>query len=219
MPKDATTNNKKQVGGFVPNYLFTYNVVSWFGWFHVLQLAATQLIVSGGDYTGVFDATWATLKVVQTAAIFEIVHSLIGWVRAPFLTTLMQVLSRLLLVWGVNDIFPQIHHHWSYTTMITAWCIAELVRYSFYAFNLKGGVPSIISWARYNFFIVLYPTGVSSELIMIYLSLPYAKEYHPFLYYGLIASALTYIPGFPVLFSHLWVQRKKYFKSIAKKSN
>ncbi|KAI9306738.1 tyrosine phosphatase-like protein [Cunninghamella echinulata] len=218
MPKDATTS-KKPVNSFIQNYLFTYNIVSWFGWFHILQLAISQLVVSGGDWTTVFDITWPTLKVVQTAAIFEIVHSLIGWVRAPFVTTLMQVLSRLLLVWVVNELFPQIHTHWSYTTMITAWSIAELVRYSFYAFNLKGSVPSFISWARYNFFLVLYPTGVSSELIMIYLSLPYAKAFHPVLYYGLIASALSYIPGFPVLFSHLWVQRKKYFKGTAKKSN
>lgn len=112
------------------------------------------------------------------------------------MTTLMQVLSRLLLVWGVNYLFPEIHTHGSYTTMIIAWCIAELVRYSFYAFNLKNGsVPAIISWARYNFFLVLYPLGVSSELMMIYQSLPFATNIHTAYYYFLIAAALTYAPG------------------------
>jgi very-long-chain (3R)-3-hydroxyacyl-CoA dehydratase len=126
----------------------------------------------------------------------QVFHSVVGWVRAPFMTTLMQVLSRLLLVWGVNAMFPAIHTHGSYTTMIIAWCIAELVRYSFYAFNLAtGSVPSVISWARYNFFLVLYPMGVSSELMMIYQSLPYAKAIHPAYYYGLIVAALTYAPG------------------------
>lgn len=123
-------------------------------------------------------------------------HSVVGWVRAPFFTTLIQVLSRLLLVWGVNAVFEDIHTHWSYTTMVIAWCIAELVRYSFYAFNLKkGSVPRVISWARYNFFLVLYPLGVSSELMMIYQALPYAMEIHPAYYYALIAAAMSYIPG------------------------
>ncbi|KAI8337233.1 tyrosine phosphatase-like protein [Chlamydoabsidia padenii] len=187
---------KKTSSGPIQTYLLAYNILSWSGWFYVLVLALNELIKTGGQWQGVFDATWSALQIVQTAALFEVFHSVVGWVRAPFMTTLMQVLSRLLLVWGVNAMFPAIHTHGAYTTMIIAWCIAELVRYSFYAFNLTtGSVPSIIAWARYNFFLVLYPLGVSSELMMIYQALPYAKDIHIAYYYGLIASALTYAPG------------------------
>ncbi|ORX44243.1 PTPLA-domain-containing protein [Hesseltinella vesiculosa] len=190
------SSTKKQQCGFVKTYLVAYNVASWAGWFAILLKALSELYQSQGNWTHVFDATWPLLQIVQTCALFEVFHSLIGWVRAPFMTTLMQVLSRLLLVWGVNYLFPQIHTHGSYTTMIIAWCIAELVRYSFYAFNLvTGSVPFAISWARYNFFLVLYPLGVGSELMMIYQSLPFADKVHPFYVYFLVGSALTYVPG------------------------
>lgn len=111
------------------------------------------------------------------------------------MTTAMQVASRLFLVWGVNYVIPEIHTHWSFTTMVIAWCIAECTRYTFYTFHLASGVPGIVSWARYNFFFVLYPLGVFSELMMVYQALPYAKLIDPLYYYGLIAVALIYAPG------------------------
>lgn len=156
------------------------------------------------------------------------------------MTTLMQVASRLFLVWGVNYFVPEIHTHWSFSSMVIAWSIAECTRYAFYIFHLSGGgVPSLISWARYNFFLILYPLGVFSEMTMVYQALPFAKAIDPLYYYGLIAVALIYIPGkqkqqtnknkkkkefnthqmigFPVLFSHMLVQRKKYARGDLKK--
>ncbi|KAI8060431.1 tyrosine phosphatase-like protein [Gongronella butleri] len=221
MPSTRSGAKKqKQQSSVVKFYLIAYNVVSFLGWGLVLQKALVELFETQGQWTGVFAATWPVLKIVQTCALFEVVHSLLGLVRAPFMTTLMQVLSRLLLVWGVNELVPEIHTHGSYTTMIIAWSIAELVRYSFYASNLAtGSVPAFISWARYNFFIVLYPMGVFSELTMIYQALPYAAKIHTYYYYFLIAAAATYLPGWPILLKHMWIQRSKYMKGETKKKN
>ncbi|KAG0180201.1 hypothetical protein DFQ29_001067 [Apophysomyces sp. BC1021] len=130
----------------------------------------------------------------------------------------MQVLSRLFLVWGVNAVFPEIHTHWSFSTMMVAWSIAECVRYSYYVFNLTSSVPAILIWARYTMFLVLYPMGVGSELTMVYQSLPYAKEFNPMYYYGLIIISLVYLPGFPILLSHMFAQRRKYLRGTAKKT-
>jgi very-long-chain (3R)-3-hydroxyacyl-CoA dehydratase len=116
------------------------------------------------------------------------------------MTTAMQVASRLFLVWGVNYIVPEIHTHWAYSSMTIAWCIAECTRYAFYTFHLSGGIPGIVSWARYNFFFILYPVGVFSELMMVYQALPYAKAIDPLYYYGLIAVGLIYAPGKKSLF-------------------
>ncbi|KAL9539291.1 hypothetical protein MBANPS3_010345 [Mucor bainieri] len=203
---------------FVEWYLLSYNQVSTMGWCWILFITISHLYNNDGDYTGVFDAVWPALSYVQTAALFEVLHPLLGWVRAPFMTTAMQVASRLFLVWAVNDVVPEIHTHWSFTTMVIAWSIAECVRYIFYVFHLSGGeVPSLIMWARYNFFLVLYPVGVFSEMMMVYQALPYAKVIHPLYFYGLIAVALVYIPGFPVLFSHMLAQRKRYMRGELKK--
>ncbi|ORE09777.1 PTPLA-domain-containing protein [Rhizopus microsporus var. microsporus] len=203
---------------FVEWYLLSYNQVSFLGWFWILYLTVSELYQKQGDYQGVFDLVWPSLSYVQTAALFEVLHSVLGFVRAPIMTTLMQVASRLFLVWGVNYFVPEIHTHWSFSTMVIAWSIAECTRYAFYIFHLSGGgVPGLISWARYNFFLVLYPLGVFSEMMMVYQALPYAKAIHPAYYFGLIAVALIYIPGFPVLFSHMLAQRRKYARGDLKK--
>ncbi|KAI9247349.1 tyrosine phosphatase-like protein [Sporodiniella umbellata] len=203
---------------FVDWYLLSYNQVSFMGWFWILVLTVHTLYETQGDYTQVFERVWPALSYVQTAALFEVLHSLVGFVRAPFMTTLMQVASRLFLVWGVNYFVPEIHSHWSFSSMTIAWSIAECTRYIFYIFHLLGGgVPALVSWARYNFFFILYPLGVGSEMTMVYQALPYAKLISPWYYFALIAVALIYIPGFPVLFSHMLVQRKKYNRGDMKK--
>ncbi|XDV30184.1 hypothetical protein PO909_033154 [Leuciscus waleckii] len=75
---------------------------------------------------------------------------------------------------------------------------------------------------RYTFFIVLYPMGVSGELLTIYAALPYVQktglysitlpnkynfsfDYHTFL----ILIMISYIPLFPQLYFHMMRQRKK----------
>lgn len=105
--------------------------------------------------------------------------------------------------------------------MVISWSIAEVVRYSYYATNLASSVPAFITWARYTFFLILYPTGISSELMMIYQSLPYVKaQWGDLYYYAYIAVIILYAPGSPVMYNHMRVQRNKYLKeSSAKKAN
>ena len=72
-------------------------------------------------------------------------------VRAPLMTTLMQVASRLLLVWGIVNNFPAYTvSSIAYSTMLIAWSVTEVIRYSFFAMNLwtEGDVPSALQWLR-----------------------------------------------------------------------
>ncbi len=46
--------------------------------------------------------------ILQTLAILEVVHVFLGWVRASLHTTLMQVSSRLYLVWGIVEMAPEV---------------------------------------------------------------------------------------------------------------
>lgn len=43
---------------------------------------------------------------VQSFAVLEVLHVLFGLVRSPLQTTVMQVSSRLFLVWGITEQFP-----------------------------------------------------------------------------------------------------------------
>lgn len=93
----------------------------------------------------------------------------VGIVRSPILTTLTQVSSRLLLVWGVVDNYPTTTSPSPfYSSMLLAWSITEIIRYSYFMFNLVGSVPGYLTWLRYNTFYVLYPVGITSEMLLIF---------------------------------------------------
>jgi Protein tyrosine phosphatase-like protein, PTPLA len=47
-------------------------------------------------------------RFVQSFALLEVIHALLGWVRSPVTTTTMQVASRLFLVWGITTQFPEV---------------------------------------------------------------------------------------------------------------
>jgi very-long-chain (3R)-3-hydroxyacyl-CoA dehydratase len=125
-------------------------------------------------------------------------------------TTFIQVLSRLTLVWGVCDAFPaETQTSTAYSTMVLAWSITEVVRYSFYFTSLRGSVPSVLQWLRYNTFLVLYPLGVGSEMTEVWKAIPEAELNYPGLGYGFYAILASYAPGFYVLFGYMLKQRRR----------
>lgn len=110
-----------------------------------------------------------------------------------------------------------------FTTLTTAWGIADMIRYSYYAFKEAGLNPYISLWLRYTGFIILYPVGVASELSMVYLAYDTIKQeklmtlempnpYNiSFIYYLVINFiVLMYAPGFYSLYTYMLKARKKY---------
>lgn len=55
-----------------------------------------------------YDAVGATTASVQTAAVLEILHVLLGLVRSSLATTTIQVASRLFSVWAIAACFPSV---------------------------------------------------------------------------------------------------------------
>eukprot|EP00887_Chlorella_sp_A99_P006090 scaffold22.g6090.t1 len=178
------------------------------------------------------------LKMAQTAAVMEVVHSATGLVRSPVAITATQVASRLWILWGIVNLAPgpttggavrllaTPGGAWavqlSLTTLLAAWGLSEVSRYSFFAAKELGLQPYPLLWLRYTGFIVLYPLGVSSELAMAWLAAPairqgkllsiempnalnFAFDYH--LVCWLVVAA--YLPGFPRLYSYMLSQRRK----------
>ncbi len=107
----------------------------------------------------------------------------------------MQVSSRFLLLWLIVDPFPWLARSPAYTTMLLAWSVTEVIRYSFFAINLLGWQPRPLVWLRYNTFFVLYPVGILSECTMIWSAAEPAADENPLFAYGLYAILLIYIPG------------------------
>lgn len=109
----------------------------------------------------------------------------------------MQVASRFLLVWGIVDNFPNTTGRSpAYASMLTAWSLTEVIRYSYFAMNIfYGRVPGFLTWLRYNTFFVLYPMGISSECWLVYLAIGPAKRWNTALEWVLKLVLFVYVPG------------------------
>lgn len=223
------------------SYLLAYNALLTAGWASVLALTWST-VAKGGDTEDVWNAVEIPLKISQTAAIMEVIHAATGIVKSPVGITAMQVASRLWCLWGIvvpcahvvipGGLLPQSLFSaaglpsWfniNFISLMTAWGASEVIRYSFFALKEALGTPPYIStWLRYSGFLVLYPIGVSSELTMAWLALPFIKKTgmwsvgmpntvnFGFSYWLLnIIVMLTYIPGLPQLYGYMLVQRKK----------
>lgn len=142
-------------------------------------------------------APWAVLLVESRKKHQNLISldQTLGIVRAPITTTLMQVASRLLLVWGIVDQFPHLAQSPVYSSMVIAWSVTEVIRYSYFVLNLNGYSLAISTWLRYNTFFVLYPMGISSECWMVYLAINPASKLRQEYAWILYAILAIYIPG------------------------
>lgn len=107
----------------------------------------------------------------------------------------MQVASRLLLVWGIIYNFHPLARSPAYSSMLTAWSVTEVIRYSYFVLNLSGYHSRVITWLRYNTFYVLYPMGISSECWLIYRAVTPAGKMRAEYAWALQLILIIYIPG------------------------
>ncbi|KAJ4967009.1 hypothetical protein NE237_018858 [Protea cynaroides] len=207
-------------------YLGTYNWAVFVGWVSVLYHALRTL--RGHGYQHVYGAVETPLLLAQTAAVLEIIHSIVGLVRSPVSATLPQIASRLYLTWGILWSFPQVRTHWIVSSLVISWSITEIIRYSFFGMKeIIGFAPSWLLWLRYSTFLVLYPTGISSEVGLIYLALPFIKESEKYCirmpnkwnfsfdyFYAAILALGVYVPGSPHMYQYMLAQRKKALSKL-----
>ncbi|OMJ30355.1 Very-long-chain (3R)-3-hydroxyacyl-CoA dehydratase 1 [Smittium culicis] len=211
---------EKKLSPIVKNYLIAYNVVSAALWGYVLVASANH-ILSGKSHSNLFGVVGHKLISIQTLASLEIVHSILGFVSSGVITTMSQVYSRLMLVWGILYLLPfiGIFDQVGVPMLIFAWSITETIRYPFYVLAILDIKFYPLLWARYTFFYILYPLGVAGELLTIYRALPAAKLLNVNYYYFLIGMMALYPPAFYSLYTHMIKQRRKQLRSSSPPSS
>ncbi|XBH80692.1 hypothetical protein VPH35_106385 [Triticum aestivum] len=201
-------------------YLSVYNWAAFFGWAHVLCHATLALLVRKPE--AIYTAIEQPLLVTRTAALMEIVHSLVGFVKSPVSATILQLIGRMFVTWDVLWSFPETRPHILVTSLILAWSIAEVIRYPYYGMKETFGFSHFwLLWLRYNMFLILYPIGMLSEVGLIYVTLPYMKASNKYClqmpnkwnfsfnyHYAYVLLMGIYFPGFPHLFHYMLVRRK-----------
>lgn len=211
-------------------YLVFYNVFLCLGWLIVLIQTMHHLVYEG-SVTGLWESTSSVLKIFQTLAVLEIVHSAVGLVPSSVMMVLPQVFSRLTVLWPILCTFESTHTSIGLPMLLVAWSVTEVIRYSFYFLNILKQVPSILTYLRYTLFIVLYPLGVTGELLCVYAALPVVADTRVYsitfpnainfafdFYYALVIFVILYIPCFPMLYMHMLAQRRKVLGGPHKKT-
>ncbi|MCP9262911.1 PHS1 [Dirofilaria immitis] len=154
------------------------------------------------SYQQLYQSCELELQIFQTAAVFE-------------------VFSRVSLVWLILYKVVSAQVSIGVLFLLLAWSVTEVVRYSYYGLALINAVSSLHTWLRkVLFFIVLYPLGVSGELLVILAALPECEKHFTVelpnilnigfsFWWYLIAYIILYIPGFPQMYMYMLKQRKK----------
>lgn len=126
----------------------------------------------GSNFRALWEHCSTVIATFQTIQLIEVLHAAIRFVPSSPVTTFIQILSRLVLVWGVLVPIPAARSSLGVPLLLVAWSIAECTRYFYYGFHLYDSAPHLATWLRYTLFIVLYPMGVSGELLTTYAALP-----------------------------------------------
>ncbi|KAJ4808154.1 Very-long-chain (3R)-3-hydroxyacyl-CoA dehydratase [Rhynchospora pubera] len=116
--------------------------------------------------------------------------------------------------------------------------LTGIIRYS--CFGMKEALGFTPSWLLimaqvitilYSTFLLLYPTGITSEVGLIYIALPYIKKQHKSsdkfcfrmpnkwnfsfdYYFASLAVLGIYVPGSPHMYTYMLGQRKKALSKL-----
>ena len=208
-------------------YLFLYNLAMTLGWTLLLAHLVRSLLREHSPST-IYDLVSPFLRVWQTGALLEILHAVVGIVRASASVTALQVLSRVFMIWGVCEAVPGVRDQRSMVVMIAAWALTEVPRYLSFAVGVIGQQPFWLGWLRYSTFFVLYPMGTGGEMMTLYGALPaiwqsglfsvrlpnswnFAFDY----YWCCVALLFLYLPGLPYMYAHMIRQRRRYLKGTS----
>ncbi|KAI3647684.1 hypothetical protein MP228_007905 [Amoeboaphelidium protococcarum] len=90
-------------------YLVAYNVVSMALWTIVLLTTLPKEWVQIPGFTAQQKTAVSLdyVRVVQSLAVLEVFHALFRWVKSPVSSTVIQVSSRLFIVWAVLYLYAQ----------------------------------------------------------------------------------------------------------------
>ena len=157
----------------------------------------------------------------------EVVHAIVGIVRSSPFTAFLQVSSRLLVVWLVFVPCEDVQNSPVSTLAILSWCFVEVPRYLFYALNIMDASPFLLTWIRYSLFFILYPTGISGEVLSMWKSLSFFENNPDYsvvlpnkwnvsvsVYATLLIFLVVYVWGSPTMYGHMMKQRSKALKKL-----
>ena len=206
-------------------YLILYNFLQLCGW-SCFFFRVTNYLIKSKSLKEIYSKSHLILECCQYGAFLEIIHSIIGIVKSSIFATSIQIIGRIIIVLILQFFESAVSK--GYFLIYFAWSMVEIVRYTYYIMNLlqkdffKFNIPYILIWCRYSFFVVLYPIGVSGEMITVWNA---KKDFNKYILYQTDKYTFTaadliypiwifYIPALIYLYGYLFKQRKKVLNRL-----
>ncbi|MBP6659099.1 MAG: hypothetical protein KA174_00355 [Chitinophagales bacterium] len=190
----------------IEKYLVAYNLVQLTGWLAAIIVLPFNLLYS----------FWIILF-CQIFSLLEIFHAYKKWTNSSPFLCFIQTGARLMILYfsiiilcsiylqPLNFFFTKHRAESIIYLMFASWCVAEIIRYTYYSTELLNQKLKGIVWLRYNAFILCYPVGLICEIYIIVnlfvITSLYVKIF-------LILVLIAYMFLFPRLYLHLLKQRK-----------
>ena len=142
---------------------------------------------------------------------FDILLILIGKSKGSFLSSLAQIAGRMIVAY----IFISKETERAYFfLMVLMWSFADANRYLYYIFKNETSASM-----RYNLFIVLYPVGVTGEMLVINNYIKRNVEQLTIDHINMIRIVqLGIIIGMVFLYCYMLSCRSKYYRSLKKEN-
>ncbi|MEX0810800.1 MAG: protein tyrosine phosphatase-like domain-containing protein [Chitinophagales bacterium] len=188
-------------------YLQFYN-------FSLSLLWAIVLVLFVADSGKLDFVSLTLLNIAQGAALLEILHAALKWVKSPVFTTAIQVSSRIFILILINIFhggpWPEFMGISGLQLAVFAWSLTEIIRYAYYLTLLRNTSIAVLTWCRYTFFIFLYPIGVTGELMILYAwATQHGIAVDQWQVWFMAVVAVLYILFFPKMYLYMWKQRKE----------
>lgn len=162
-------------------YLVCYNAVQWVGFCAVIWSLGKCLFEGYDGIQTTYERAGPIISLCQVLAFLEVIHAAVGLVKGAVIPTLMQVLGRALILFVVLGTNKQLHSHPVVWILFVLWSLIELIRYPYYALSVVDVQVGFLTWLRYTAWIPLYPLGICTEGLVVWLSIPgYYDNYAPY---------------------------------------
>uniref|UniRef100_A0A8R1XWG2 Very-long-chain (3R)-3-hydroxyacyl-CoA dehydratase n=1 Tax=Onchocerca volvulus TaxID=6282 RepID=A0A8R1XWG2_ONCVO len=215
----------KKCSCLLTHYLSAFNLSLFILHAYLLFILLFKFFTVGSEY---YNSFWQNnvniIKITTALQLIDITHALIGFTKGSYQVGLIQVCGRLAFIY-IIDGCPDVQNLPTTFILMIAYFSIEVIRYPYYmARNLKIEI-SLLTWLRYNAWMLLYPVGLLLEGVTVYRAIPYYYQTGKYSVklpnFANIGFNFSFILGIFLLFvfpfmavrllRHMWLQRcKKY---------
>lgn len=186
----------------IEKYLSAYNLLQSVLWLFALLILPVNYVYA-----------FYIICIAQVCSVAEVYHALRKWNNSPAFLSFAQITARLLILYFTGMLFLATAYRAApyfkviIRTMFLVWCIAEIIRYTYYTVQINKYQHYRLTWLRYSAFIICYPVGLLCELYIMYLVFKFDELWQIKLLVILMLTAYFFL--FPKLYLHLLNQRKQ----------